>query len=368
MTMERRKFLTTTGSIAALTFIGNSFQSNQTIQKESYNFNKYRGVNLIEKLDGRIRKKFNEEDFEILSEWGFNFVRVPMSYWNWTTREDWFAINEEVIKDIDEVVDYGEQYKIHINLCFHRVPGYCISWREQEPMDLFEDSPERMKKALDATIYQWRYFSQRYDNRSNEYLSFDLINEPPNIKYKLRYEEIIRSIVTEIRTVDPKRLIVIDGINVGRTPMIGLEDLDIVQSTRGYHPISLSHYKAPWITEQELESLEIPTWPLYTKTGFKWDKETLKEKFILPWAPLIDNKNNIHVGEWGCYSETPHEVMLLWARDCLSVWKEVGWGNALWNLKGPFGVLNSYRKDVKYENYKGHKLDRKFLELLKEFS
>jgi len=51
----------------------------------------------------------------------------------------------------------------------------------------------------------------------------------------------------------------------------------------------------------------------------------------------------------------------------LSLWKEVGWGNALWNLKGDFGILNSNRQDVKYEDYKGHKLDRKMLELLKEF-
>jgi len=36
-------------------------------------------------------------------------------------------------------------------------------------------------------------------------------------------------------------------------------------------------------------------------------------------------------------------------------------------LKGSFGVLNSERTDVKYEDYKGHKLDRKMLELLKEY-
>jgi endoglucanase len=39
----------------------------------------------------------------------------------------------------------------------------------------------------------------------------------------------------------------------------------------------------------------------------------------------------------------------------------------MWNLKGTFGVLNSEREDVVYENYKGLKLDRKMLELLKEY-
>jgi endoglucanase len=43
-----------------------------------------------------------------------------------------------------------------------------------------------------------------------------------------------------------------------------------------------------------------------------------------------------------------------------------GWGQALWNLKGDFGVLNSGRKEVVYENFKGHKLDRRMLELLRD--
>jgi endoglucanase len=53
--------------------------------------------------------------------------------------------------------------------------------------------------------------------------------------------------------------------------------------------------------------------------------------------------------------------------DLLSLWKEVGWGYAMWNLRGPFGVLDSGREDVEYEDYKGHKLDRKMLELMKEY-
>jgi endoglucanase len=75
----------------------------------------------------------------------------------------------------------------------------------------------------------------------------------------------------------------------------------------------------------------------------------------------------VHVGEFGCYNKTPHDVALAWMKDMLSLWKEAGWGYAMWNLKGSIGVLNSERTDVKYEDYKGHKLDRKMLELIKEY-
>ena len=94
---------------------------------------------------------------------------------------------------------------------------------------------------------------------------------------------------------------------------------------------------------------------------------TGKEKLIDTWTPLVKMGVPVHVGEWGCYNKTPHDVVLAWMKDVLSLWKEVGWGHAMWNLRGDFGVLDSGRTDVQYENYKGHKLDRRMLELLKGY-
>ena len=60
-------------------------------------------------------------------------------------------------------------------------------------------------------------------------------------------------------------------------------------------------------------------------------------------------------------------VALAWMRDCLELWKEAGWGCALWNLRGGFGVLDSNRPDVDYEDFRGHKLDREMLKLLQSY-
>jgi hypothetical protein len=58
-------------------------------------------------------------------------------------------------------------------------------------------------------------------------------------------------------------------------------------------------------------------------------------------------------------------VFLGWFGDVLDVLKHQGIGFALWEFSGDFGVLNSNRADVKYENWHGQQLDRKLLELLK---
>ncbi|HEX9972233.1 MAG TPA: cellulase family glycosylhydrolase, partial [bacterium] len=209
--MNRRNFLKT-GSLAAISLAGLGINGLSQPQKSMLKFPRYRGFNLLEKFSGwGPRRKFKEEDFEIMAEWGFDFARIPMSYWSWAAKDDWYKVNEEVLKDIDEVVELGKQYTIHINLNFHRVPGYCINGRDMEPVDLFDDTPENMQKALDAVVYHWRLFAKRYKGIPSSQLSFDLINEPPHLKEETRYVEVVKALVKGIREEDPERLIVADG-------------------------------------------------------------------------------------------------------------------------------------------------------------
>ena len=367
--MDRRDFIkASAGAFAAVTLAGLEADTLAEKVKPVWKFPRYRGFNLTQKAGGvGPRRKFEEEDFEIMADWGFDFARIPMSYWNWAFKDDWFTIDEDVMKDIDEVIELGKQYNVHVNLNFHRVPGYCINGRDMEPVDLFDDTPENMQKALDGAVYHWRYFAKRYKGISNSELSFDLINEPPKNTNEPRYIEIIKALAAGIREEDPERLIVADGKDIGRNPVLGISDIIFVQSTRGYDPMSVSHYTATWVPEDEFETFNFPTWPIKGDDGKLWDKAALKEKLIGRWQPLIDQGVSVHVGEWGCYNKTPHDVVLSWMKDILSLWKEAGWGYAMWNLKGAFGVLNSERADVKYDDYKGHKLDREMLELLKEY-
>ncbi len=375
--MERRDFIKTAGVIgaaASLSGLGLGFKALEKplgLKRDTDKFPRYKGFNLTQKASGTgPRRRFEEEDFEIMGDWGLNFARIPLSYWNWAPKDDWYKIDEDALKDIDEVVEFGKQYNVHINLNMHRVPGYCINGRDLEMYDLFDDTPENMQKALDAVdavIFYWKMFAKRYKGIPNSRLSFDLINEPPKNTNEPRYVEIVRAVVAGIREEDPERLIVADGKDIGRNPVMGIADLGVMQSTRGYDPMSLSHYTATWVPEDEFETFNPPTWPLMGDNGKLWDKAALKVKLIDSWKPLVDKGVQVHVGEWGCYNKTPHDVCLRWMEDILSLWNEAGWGHAMWNLKGDFGVLNSGRVDVNYENYRGHKLDRQMLELLKRY-
>ncbi len=317
---------------------------------------RWRGFNLLEKFTKRAEGNppFQESDFAVMREWGFDFARLPMSYLCWTDPGDWLKLSEPELKHIDQAVELGRKYGVHININFHRAPGYCVN-PPKEPRDLWKD-----EQALAACAFHWAHFAKRYNGIPNERLSFDLLNEPPDIP-EADYVRVVTRLTEAIRSEDPKRLIIADGLRWGGEPVLGLARLNIAQSTRGYYPMQVSHYKASWVQGDRWSE---PSWPL-TEGNRIVDKETLRRERIEPWKKLQGKGVGVHVGEWGVYNKTPHDVALAYMRDYLDLWKEAGWGWSLWNLRGAFGILDSGRQDVKYEEFGGHKLDRKMLELLR---
>ena len=116
--MDRRKFIRIAGTASAIAMPGFKVASGKAQNPpDTGNYSNYRGFNLLAKFyGGRWQRKFEEEDFEIMADWGFDFARIPMSYWNWASIDDWYTIDEEFFNDIDEVIELGRQYNIHINL------------------------------------------------------------------------------------------------------------------------------------------------------------------------------------------------------------------------------------------------------------
>jgi endoglucanase len=317
---------------------------------------RWRGFNLLEKFNAGRNVIFLESDFEWIHQWGFDFVRLPMDYRCWTDAADPYKLNEKVLREIDQAVELGHKHGVHVNLCLHRAPGYTVA-KPPETLDLWES--EEAQKQFD---FQWSQFARRYRGIPSGRLSFNLVNEPARTTEE-KYAKVVRRVTAAIRREDPDRLVIADGLDYGRTPIFSLADLGIAQSTRGYDPFQLTHYKAAWVSGERFAA---PTWPL-REGGKVKDRAWLKEDRIAPWKKLQSGGVGVHVGEWGAFNKTPHEVVLRWGRDLLGLWKDAGWGWAVWNFRGPFGVLDSQREDVRYEDFHGHKLDRQLLELLRAF-
>lgn len=319
------------------------------------------------------------DDFKWMSDWGFDFVRIPMAYPRYLsfdrskdiTRDEILNYDQNVLEEVDKLIFMAHRYNLHVSLNLHRAPGYCINAGFHEPFNLWKDS-----EAQDAFYAHWKMWAERYKNIPSSKLSFDLVNEPAyiedmNDQYAKKgpvpgeiYRKVAGETAKTIRSVTPDRLIVADGNSGGSLVIPELVDLNIAQSCRAYHPGLVSHYQASWVWKDPSQA-PMPVWPGIID-GKYYSRKNLEE-FYQPWIALVEKGVGVHCGEGGCYNKTPHNVFLAWFNDVLDILTSSQIGYSLWNFRGDFGILDSRRTDIEYTDWYGHKLDNKLLELLQKY-
>src|SRR5436190_4679660 len=233
-----------------------------------------------------------------MSDWGFDFVRLPISYPYYLnfdrtkniTPEEVYQIDEASVEKIDQLVQTAHKHNLHVCLNLQRAPGYCINAGFHEPYNLWKD-----EEAQKAFYFHWNMWAKRYKNVSNKKISFDLVNEPSmredmNDQHSKSsavpgdvYRKVAKEAAEAIRKENPDHLVIADGNNVGNTVIQEITDLDIAQSCRGYYPGTISHYKAPW-ANKDPDSLPEPKWP--GQVGEKYLSREMLEKYYAPWIEL----------------------------------------------------------------------------------
>lgn len=482
---------------------------------------RWRGFNLEGKaIKGRFSGEWREDDLRMMHELGFNFARIMIDHRYWCRDDDWTQPDPAKFEPIDEIIAWGKKHKIHTQICFSFPPG--IDVKTKSKAALFKDPV-----AQRAMATHWAAFARRYKGIPNDELSFNLFNEPDANGNEANYAPLIEQTTAAIHAEDPTRFVVIDGLNSGRLPELGALNLPVGQSHHAYNPMSISHYKASWLSSAL--SRCVPSWPpspatsplfgsrkpkeiavplvlrgipagtLTLFTGIfnreveliveadgkpifsrlyrpaptpsaehsvttsscndgiwtnlvarpgdekewggelkealrldvpacdrlslrvgrgdwleicslelssggrtatlpfdsSWQVRTypelrfagfgitpaftladgraysgdiyLDDVFSAVWKPVFDAGRFVMVGEFGAFNKTPHDVTLRWMEANLRLWKEKDIGWALWNFRGAFGILDSGRADVQYEDFHGHKLDRQMLELLQRY-
>jgi endoglucanase len=329
-------------------------------------FPRWRGFNLLGVFVMNSPGKFSEEDFQLTADLGFDFVRLPMNYTFWIDYNDPFEINESKLDVVDQAVRWGEKYNIHVNISFHRGPGYSVARDRVEPFDLWTS-----QEALDAFVLHWTVMARRYKGISNEKISFNLLNEPAHVSTE-DHSRVMRTTVTKIHDIDPQRLIVLDGLNYGTVPVYEFMDLardHVGESMRAYIPHGITHYRALGVDTKR--SFPEPTWPhayhdRWPYIGW-WDEERMAN-YVKAWALLASEFNmGVHCGEGGAFNVTPHAPLLGWFECMLDQLKTYNIGYALWNLCGHFGLLDSDRPGAEYVDYRGHRLDKKMYDIMKKY-
>jgi endoglucanase len=358
----------------------------------------WRGFNLIDLFSTSVRwKEFwslddagmvPEQDFEMVRDLGFNFVRLPVSYLFLGKGLYGRVPDPDRLKLVDRVIEFGQKYGVHVSLNMHRAPGYCVLAPSQfdfaERDNLFTD-----QEPLQAYVAWWHTFAERYRDIPQADLSFDLLNEPMNLNDD-EFNRTFLPAIDAIHSVNPDRYIHVEGSfrahgsfdangAVNSVEMVppsaaAVNLPNVISSMHLYHPIPVTRYNCPWGSPSDLEP---PTWPFKPTlradsaprdlTGDEsklWDKQTIRD-LIAPYIELAQAGHPVHVGEMGAWPGIAHDVYIDYCRDVVDLLSEHGIGYSLWAFRGPFGVLDNGFSDAKYETYRGLQLDRKLVDVLK---
>ncbi len=125
----------------------------------------------------------------------------------------------------------------------------------------------------------------------------------------------------------------------------------------------VSHHRATWWPQHA--QAPPPVYPGVQWEGRVWNREALMD-FYRPWREVESKGATIHIGECGCHNKTANDVALRWLADLFGVLRDLGWGYALWEFRGTFGIVEHGRPGARYEMLHGYNVDRELLDLLME--
>jgi endoglucanase len=322
-------------------------------------------LNLFSLRQGGPRP-FEAGEFQLIAGWGFNFVRLPIDY-RFLIRED-ESVDQLRFALLDPAVELAERFDLHLNINLHHAPGFCINTPRHTWTLWTDPGTQRRFIAL------WEAIARHYQDAGAR-VSFNLVNEATGSDLQT-YTTLMRRTAQAIQAIDAAIPIIIDGHDVGRTPVPGVADLGLGQSVHCYAPHWFTHYQASWVFRDGDPYLQAPEYPgsepqrrdgrpSDTRT---WNKERMEE-FFAPWQELRDAGVMVHCGEMGVFNTTPRAATIRWFTDVLGILQQLGMGWSLWNLEGSFGIIESRRPGGKGEQLPdGRWLDTELLRLLQAYA
>ena len=124
---------------------------------------RWRGFNLLNKFMADSQKPFDERDFADIAELGFDFVRLPLDYRCWTDPDNPKTLKEPMLKEIDQAVELGKKHAIHVQINFHRAPGFTVA-KPAEPKSIWSD-PEILGVCATSLVGVRRSVSRTAEQR-----------------------------------------------------------------------------------------------------------------------------------------------------------------------------------------------------------
>ncbi len=297
--------------------IGAYFQGSGQITPQEAIVQMQKGINLGNTFEppyeaGWNNPKAEEYYFDMYKEAGFQCVRIPVRWDNYTGKTAPYTISKTWLDRIEQVVDWGLERDLFIVLNSHH-----DDWIKQ-------DYTDANKERFDSI---WSQIAVRFQNKT-EKLVFEVLNEPHGLN-KSQNDDMHHRVISIIRKTNPTRLIIFQGHDWG-----GSNELITAAIPDDEYAIGSFHSYDPYLFGLEGQG----TW------GTSGDYITLENKFksVKNWSEA--NHIPVFLGEFGALSSCDYNSRMKHYRAYVEYAQKYGFAAVVWDDGGNFRILERQQR------------------------
>lgn len=256
--------------------------------------------------------KAEEYYFDLYKEAGFQCVRVPVRWDNYTGKTPPYKVNSDWLNRIEQVADWGLNRGLFIIINAHH-----DSW-------IKENYTEANKARFDSI---WTQIAEHFKDKSDR-LIFEVLNEPHGLT-KAQNDDMHARILSIIRKTNPTRLVIIQGHNWG-----GSDELVTAAIPDDDYIIGSFHSYDPYLFGLEGQG----TW------GSSYDYIQLENKFKKVSAWSLTNNIPVFLGEFGALAKGDFNSRMRHYRAYVEFSYKYGFAFAAWDDGGDFRIMERQQK------------------------
>lgn len=311
-----------------------------------------RGVNLGNYLEAPRGQdwgqSYSTRDFEEIRKAGFDHVRIPIGWQNYTGPGPSFTLEEEIYSKVDLLIQGALQQKLAAIINVHH----------------FDDFTTNPTEHKDRLVSIWTQLSKRYANLPDS-MAFELLNEPKDAATTMLLNPIYRELIAVIRGENPTRPIFVGPGQFNRIAELANlnlpeADQNLIVTVHSYDPYFFTHQGASWGDSpiRNLRGVKFPgppTTPLAAPDGASDDlKNWLTQYNTLPldrnpcspqvmrelaadareWSEYYGRP--VHFGEFGAYQVADVQSRVNYCREYRLAIENAGLTWALWDWSAGF--------------------------------
>ena len=312
-----------------------------------------RGANLGNYLEAPAGQSWGitvtAEEFSIMKREGFDHLRAPVRWSDYTGPEPDFIVSPQIFARADFVVTNALAAQLAVIINLHH-------------FDAFTSDPDGQ---ADKFVAIWRQVAAHYATFTNR-LAFELLNEPKDAATTQKMNSIFARTLPEIRKSNPNRTIFVgpgkwNQVSELKNLVLPANDDNLIVTVHCYEPFYFTHQGATWAGEDtKTKGIQFPgppPQPLVPDPSLKlnsWVVDWIHRYNTLPTAQNPSGPSAftdklalarawsdyygrpIHVGEFGCYTmadaESRARFYEAFRRACEE--NKIGW--AIWDWSAGF--------------------------------